>query len=194
MSDHYYSNKPETLSHEQEISIEFRDRRYRFITDHSVFSKTRFDHGSRILLETVMDELEGPVLDFGCGYGPIGILISDQTGLDVSLSDINERAIHLTRKNALLNHREVKALLSDGFSSIEGSFSSILMNPPIRIGKERIYSFFKEAKDYLTEGGALYIVIQKKQGAKSALAFLEEIYPEVITLNRQSGYHVFRCR
>lgn len=193
MTSHYYSETPEKESTEHEIEISFRDKRYHFISDNSVFSKNKLDHGSKILLETVIDELQGNVLDFGCGYGPIGIIIREERGLDVTMSDVNERAVSLAVKNAKLNGKKVHVKKSDGFTNVEGTFGSILMNPPIRIGKERIYSFFKEAKDYLQEGGSLYIVIQKKQGAKSALSYLETIYSDVKTLNREAGYHIYKC-
>ncbi len=51
--------------------------RLRFETDAGVFSKSEVDFGSRVLIDAFeMPEVEGDVLDVGCGYGPIGLSIA----------------------------------------------------------------------------------------------------------------------
>ena len=82
----------------------------------------------------------------------------------------------------------------DGFEHVAGTFDAIVTNPPIRAGKAVIYGLFERARDYLTPGGALYIVIRKQQGAPSALKFLKETYAEAETIDRASGFHVIRAR
>ncbi len=50
---------------------------FTFETDAGVFSKSEVDFGSRVLIDTFeMPEVEGDVLDVGCGYGPIGLSIA----------------------------------------------------------------------------------------------------------------------
>ena len=81
----------------------------------------------------------------------------------------------------------------DGYEAVEGKFSAIVLNPPIRTGKEVIYSMFADALNHLTDTGALYIVIRKQQGAESAQKYLKTIYAGVERISREKGYWVLRC-
>ena len=49
------------------------------------------------------------------------------------------------------------------------SIFAILSNPPIRAGKDIVHEILEKAVEYLVPDGELWIVIQKKQGAPSAL-------------------------
>ena len=51
------------------------------------------------------------------------------------------------------------ALNSDGFSNLKQKFDFIITNPPIRVGKEKLYSLFIEARKYLNELNSKAIVI-----------------------------------
>jgi 16S rRNA (guanine1207-N2)-methyltransferase len=53
---------------------------------------------------------------------------------------------------------------------------------------------FREAKDSLEKGGALYIVMRKQQGAPSAKKYLQTLFDSVETVARKGGYHVFCCK
>jgi 16S rRNA (guanine1207-N2)-methyltransferase len=54
-----------------------------------------------------------------------------------------------------------------------------------------VHRIFAEGYDYLVEGGEMWVVIQKKQGAPSALKKLQEIYREVAEVERSKGYFIF---
>src|SRR5699024_2779182 len=46
-------------------------------TSTGVFSKNDVDFGSRLLIETIKKpDIEAPILDLGCGYGPIGLSLA----------------------------------------------------------------------------------------------------------------------
>ena len=85
---------------------------------------------------------------------------------------------------------DAAAAAKAAFASVEGKFDWILTNPPIRAGKQVIYGMFREARAHLAEGGRLVLVIRKQQGAKSAEAFLSEIFPRVEVLDKSGGYWV----
>ena len=72
---------------------------------HGVFCKREVDFGSRLLVETFeMPEVEGDILDVGCGYGPIGLSIAETCPeRNVHMIDVNERALQLAKDNAELN-------------------------------------------------------------------------------------------
>ena len=88
---------------------------------------------------------------------------------------------------------EAEALLSDGFSAVEGEFDAVITNPPIRAGKKVVYGIFEGAAAHLADGGALYAVVRKQQGAPSALAFLKELFREAEVIERSGGYWILRA-
>src|SRR5699024_3191438 len=123
MTEHYYSNQPQSQHDLKTITCKLRNHHFTFTTDAGVFSKGREDFGSTLLINTfeIDDKLVGDFLDLGCGYGPIGIsLAKDFPKRDVLLIDVNERAVTLARKNAKQNDvNNIDVLQSDGFTSVE---------------------------------------------------------------------------
>ena len=194
MSEHYYTQKPSAAHNEGRIEVSALGLNLVFDTDAGVFAKSGFDYGSRLLIES-LPELHGNVLDLGCGWGPIGVLLAKKyPDIEVLQSDINERAVALTKKNIALNRAlNATAIQSDGYGHIEGAFDFIITNPPIRAGKQVIYSLFDGAKAHLKDGGALFIVIRKQHGAPSALKHLQEIYKVVEVIARDKGFWIIKA-
>lgn len=193
MNDHYFSSKPTSKSDSQKIIANLRGNSVHFLSDSGVFSKKGIDMGSRILIETVHLENVHTLLDLGCGYGPIGIsLAKSSPNIEVTMVDINERAVELAKINAEKNGviDRMRIVQSDGFSQVEGVFDSIVTNPPIRIGKQRIYEFFEQARNFLNPGGNFWVVIRKQQGAASAKKKLEELYDDVQVVRKEKGYWI----
>ena len=197
MSEHYYSNKPQTESKPRQWKFTLRGHTFTFETDAGVFSKSEVDFGSRVLIDTFeIPEVEGDVLDVGCGYGPIGLSIAKANPERfVHMMDINTRAIALAEKNAQVNGvQNVRIFESDGLASVgDVKAAAILTNPPIRAGKETIFRFYDESYEKLVEGGELWIVIQKKQGAPSTVSHLEELFSEVDVVEKKKGYWIIRA-
>ncbi|MGE4572132.1 MAG: class I SAM-dependent methyltransferase [Candidatus Izemoplasmatales bacterium] len=191
---HYFTNDDSLKSNTKIHDVLLANKYYSFKTDHGVFSKKGLDFGSRLLIETVMKYPYHKLLDLGCGYGPMGIILkSIQPQAVVDMVDINERAIELAKMNAKLNKTDVYPFVSDGFDQVKDQYDIIVTNPPIRAGKAVIYRFFEEAKKHLMPKGYLFIVIQKKQGAPSTLAFCQSIYSSVEVIQKKSGYQIIRC-
>ena len=144
---HYYSEKPTSKSDIKEIEFQFLNKNFTFLTDSGVFSKNKIDFGSELMLKTFLKHSslkEGKFLDIGCGYGPVGIIAkSFVPGLDISLSDVNERALELAEKNIKLNNiTEYNIIKSYIFDNIHENFDCILSNPPIRAGKDVIFKIY----------------------------------------------------
>ncbi|HOW37975.1 MAG TPA: methyltransferase [Candidatus Izemoplasmatales bacterium] len=191
---HYFTKDNDQLSSNRKtIRFHLRDLLFELETDNGVFSKSGLDFGTRVLLDALRLEPGSTVLDMGCGYGPIGIAAARIFGAKVTMADVNQRAVELARSNAEKYRLDITVVQSDGFANVSGSFSVILMNPPIRAGKQVIYGLFASAKDHLVEGGRLILVIQKKQGAESALGFLRSLYGTAEIIERKSGYQVIAC-
>ncbi len=194
---HYFDENPLSEHKPRTINTRVNGIDFSFETDSGVFSQTQLDFGSRLLLDTVIEaegKAGGRLLDLGCGYGAVGIVLKRVwPALNVVMCDINNRALKLAGHNAKVNHTQyINVLQSDGLSQVEGSFDLILTNPPIRAGKATVYRFFEESWVALNEGGRLYVVIQKKQGAPSAQKKLQELAGECEICARSSGYWILR--
>ncbi|MUG48009.1 class I SAM-dependent methyltransferase [Paenibacillus sp. FSL W8-0186] len=196
MADHYYTNQPST-AHDRKIwDAQLRGQKFRFISDAGVFAKGGVDYGSRVLIEAMDIPEAAQVLDVGCGYGPIGLTAARLAGRGhVTMIDVNQRAVELAKENAANNKiANVTIVESDLFAALgEQQFDVILTNPPIRAGKEVVHAIFEGAYERLREGGALWIVIQKKQGAPSAKQKLESLFAQVEEVTKDKGYRVYRA-
>ena len=196
MNDQYYTREPGSESRPVECGFEYRGKALRFTTDAGVFSRGELDTGTRLLLDALPENMEGEILDLGCGWGPIGISVgSVWPETRITMADVNLRALERSRENADRNGVRVTCLESDGFSALEGRrFDAVITNPPIRAGKQVIYRMFAEAFDHLKEGGSLFLVIRKQQGAESCIKYLKTIYPSVEKLDRSAGFWVIEAR
>lgn len=187
---HYFEYDKNLKSEEKEKLVLIKNKKFKFITDNGVFSKQGLDFGTRSLLETISEEnISGDVLDFGCGYGPIGIYIKKTTSANVTMLDINKRSVELAKKNAVLNGVDVSVLESNQYEKIDQKFDYIISNPPIRVGKKILYQILFDAKKYLNEKGQLWIVVNKSQGAKSLAKDLSDEY-NVEIKNKNKGFYI----
>lgn len=187
---HYFINDSSLKTEEQEIRVSFKEKNYKFLTDNGVFSKKGLDFGTRFLLETIdIDNLSGSVLDLGCGYGPIGIILGQNKNIDIDMVDINERSINLTKKNLKLNNVKANVFYSNGYDKIIKKYDYIITNPPIRIGKKKMYDLLFNAANYLNDQGRLILVINKSQGAKSVTKDLKEKYT-LEKVEKNKGFYV----
>ncbi|MBQ8953814.1 MAG: class I SAM-dependent methyltransferase [Clostridia bacterium] len=194
MADHYYTQQPASEHRERAVQATACGLTLRFVTDAGVFSKDELDPGSRLLIES-MPPLSGRVLDLGCGWGPVGAFLAKlNPQAQLVLADVNERALALAKRNMQGNGLRGEVLQSDGFQAIEGMFSHVVTNPPIRAGKQLIYALFDEAYSRLLPGGTLTIVIRKQQGAPSALKHFQETFGGAEIIAKDAGYWIIRAR
>ena len=184
---HYFTNDY-VKSEEKTVKVIIKNTHLKFIVDNGVFSKKGLDFGTRTLLENIQG-IKGDVLDFGCGYGPIGIFIKKTSSSNVDMIDINDRAISLAKKNAKLNEVDVNIFKSNIYENIDKKYDYIITNPPIRVGKKILYEILFKAKEYLKENGKLLFVINKNGGAKSVLKDLEKEY-EVDVITKNKGFYI----
>ena len=172
-----------------------RGTKFIFYTDNGVFSKDGLDFGSRLLLETIpLEEVGGKVLDMGCGYGVLGIVLNKVLSCSVDMVDVNLRAIHLASINIKENHcQNICVFESNVYSNINSKYTCIITNPPIRAGKKVVYDIVMNAQKYLEKDGVLFLVIRKEQGAKSLIVDLEKQYT-VEVLERKKGFYILKCK
>lgn len=190
---HYFMNDDSVMSEEKVTKAVIQGQLFTFWTDYNVFSKNGLDFGTRTLLESIdIKSLKGKILDFGCGYGPIGIFLA-KNNLIVDMVDVNLRALNLAKKNASVNGVTVSIFESDIYSNVTEKYDYIITNPPIRVGKKILYEILIGAKEHLKEDGTLLFVINKDQGAKSVARDMEEFY-QVEIVEKNKGFYVIACK
>ena len=196
MSNQYFENNVNLESNEIIIPYYFRGQKFNFITDNGVFSKKEVDFGSSLLLQTVTLDDGDRVLDVGCGYGVIGLVIAKVKPQSlVDMIDINERAIRLSCKNKTLNKIEnVEIFVSNIYQNIVKKYDVIVSNPPIRAGKKIVHEIASKSFEFLNEDGTVWCVIQKKQGAESMLKLLIQIYQKVEIVEKDKGYWIIKAK
>lgn len=192
MTKMYYAENPDSAHDIHELKVTLLGQSFTFLTDSGVFSKKMVDYGSQVLLNTLNFEKGKTLLDLGCGYGPLGISLAKVQGVKPTMVDVNNRAIDLAKQNAQKNGVEADIFQSDIYEKVNGTFDYIISNPPIRAGKQVVHTIISESINYLKVGGNLTIVIQKKQGAPSAKAKMEEVFGNVEILKRDKGYYILR--
>lgn len=197
---HYFSEVQDVKSLKKIINYEIKNEKFEFLTDNGVFSKTKVDFGTDVMLRTFLNEnkkLENiRILDIGCGYGVVSVVVKRFFEKAKILStDVNERALELTRENIQKNNRtdDFEVRKSFVFDNISENFDMILSNPPIRAGKQVIFEIYEKSFFHLNKNGKFYCVIQTKHGAKSTKKKLEELFGNCTTLVIEAGYRIFRC-
>lgn len=190
MTNMYYEKNPTAVHDIHELKVSLLGTSMTFLTDSGVFSKKMVDYGSQVLLNNLELEKDQRLLDVGCGYGPLGLTLSKVFGVNATLVDINSRAIELAQKNAEKNGVTATIFQSNLYENVSETFHHIISNPPIRAGKAVVHEVISGAYDHLLPGGKLTIVIQKKQGAPSAKAKMEEIFGNCEIKKKDKGYYI----
>ena len=194
---HYFTNDETLASKPRQVCYSIKGIDFSLASDIGVFSKNELDKGSELLIETLLPLTLGEnLLDIGCGIGVIGLTLAYfHPHLNVCETDVNTRALSLCDANAksLKLSQRVTILQSDVYTKVEGKFDSIVSNPPIRAGKKVTYEIYRGALSHLIDGGSLYIVIRKQQGAISVKDYLEELFGNVTVLAREKGYYILKA-
>ena len=165
-----------------------------------------------ILAENLKENLK--VLDIGTGSGAIALaLAKSRPDWTITASDISQDALDLASKNAEIQNLNIFLKKSDCFSEISSKYDIIVSNPPYisrsdesEVGLNVLHSephlalfadedglaiyrrIAEDSKDYLNDGGKIYLEIGYKQG-QSVPALFKESFPEkqVRTLRDQFG-------
>ncbi|MCI1832260.1 MAG: class I SAM-dependent methyltransferase [Bifidobacterium sp.] len=173
-TDQYFSAVPSSSDVRHQLSLSLQGHAVTVEVSHGVFSSTRLDLGTSVLLRHVpQPPAEGDILDMGCGWGPIALALGMASPhARIWAVDVNERALDLTRSNARANHLgNIRAVHPDDVAA-QTDFDCIWSNPPIRVGKNVLHELLLAWIPRLKPGGAAYLVVQKNLGADSLIAWL----------------------
>ena len=139
---HYFDERPGAATAPGEVVLDVGGRTLRLATDTGVFSRSRLDPGTAVLLRKAPPPpLIGTTLDLGCGYGPIALSLAVQSPESIVWAvDVNERARALVTENAAANAIDNVIVAAPDDVPAGLTFDAIYSNPPIRIGKDALHA------------------------------------------------------
>jgi 16S rRNA (guanine1207-N2)-methyltransferase len=188
--EHYYSKDPTSAERPKSFKFNFKNIEFTFNTSSGIFSKDKPDLGSIVLLKAARPI--GKVLDLGCGYGLIGIILKKMNPtITMTCSDINSRAVRLTKENADLNHVDVNCIQSDFFMNLKESFDTVIVNLPLNAGKEVCFKMITESFMHLEDNGTLQVVARHQKGGKQYELKMKDVFGNVNAISKESGYRVY---
>jgi len=155
-------SKLAALRKDLHIDAELLGNHMQFSTTWGLFSPRGIDEGSVMLLDHLNVAADETALDFGCGYGPIGLAIAKAApNGSTQLIDKDFVAIDYANKNAADNGLgNAKAYLSNALMDVpaDARFSLIVSNLPAKTGNELYSLAFNDAKDRMQPGAKIVVV------------------------------------
>lgn len=195
-ADHYFAAEPRAPEREREVRVAIGGHTYQLATGSGVFSATRLDPGTAVLLRKapLPGSRGGTYLDLGCGYGPIACSLANTSRhATVYAVDVNTRALDLARRNAAAN-RVAGRVVATGPDDVDESirFDEIWSNPPIRVGKDELHNLLGRWLPRLALDGTAWLVVARNLGGDSLQKWLTEQGWQVDRYASQKGYRVLR--
>lgn len=166
-----------------------------FYTEPSLFSKERIDRGSVFLLNSISVSNNDVVLDYGCGYGVIGIVVAKIfKPKRVDFIDIKSEAKDKTLQNIRLNQINVNhnVFLATNLSKVYNNYSLILSHFPIHVSTKSKYEMLEECKKGLKKNGKMICVIPQTFNFEKMVTNVFGNY-KVIANNDIDSYYIFEA-
>lgn len=201
-TSHYFSS-PEGPLTRRKIQVELAGAPVTVFTANGIFSPDGIDKGTQVLLRHApLATAEGPILDIGCGWGPIALTLAlAHPEAEVWAVDINERARVLCAENASALQVSNLRVCAPEEVPEDTRFSTIWSNPPIRVGKPALHQLLQHWLPRLAaHGGEAHLVVQKNLGADSLLSWISQMLgeqPGSFTAERTAtskGFRILRIR
>ena len=203
-NQHYSTKFPDVRVKVHSVPESLKHHLYLFKTITGIFSFKKLDLGTKVFIEHMkIPEEKCVLLDLGCGYGAIGIVLAYLTPKStVYLTDINKRALWCVRENIKYNlsERSGKVIVLEGsyfkpFEDKSVKFDGIYMNPPLRSGRREFLTLCEVIPRYLKAKGLFQFVIKKKMGAEYIHTYLKKHFSELFEIIevtfKRSGYWIF---
>jgi 16S rRNA G1207 methylase RsmC len=196
-ADHYFSAEPTAPARPGQVEFAVAGRDYTLAAASGVFSAGRLDPGTAVLLrkgDLPTAATAGPLLDLGCGYGPIAcVLATEAPAATVYAIDVNARARDLTAANAatLGLADRVRVSEPDDVPS-DVLFAEIWTNPPTHVGKAELHRLLEHWLPRLTPDGVAWLVINRHLGGDSLHTWLVSLGWQVRRIASQKGFRVLR--
>ncbi|SCL19852.1 16S rRNA m(2)G 1207 methyltransferase [Micromonospora nigra] len=195
--DHYFTAEPATSARPREIEFTVADRDYTLTSAAGVFSATRLDPGTAVLLRKAdlpTAGTTGHLLDLGCGFGPITCVLAEAApAATVWAVDVNERARELAAANAArVGAADRVRVLDPDAVPADVTFAQLWSNPPIRIGKDGLHELLARWLPRLAPDGVGWLVVARHLGGDSLHRWLVDQGWQVDRHASQKGFRVLR--
>lgn len=194
-TEHYYTKEQTSVFAPKLVRIRVAGIELDLYTSGGVFSPKKLDNGTKLLIENaeVKDGLK--VLDLGCGYGVLGLVLKKlNPGIELVMTDVNPRAVKLAKMNAKHLKVDAEILQGDVFGNRalrEMKFDIIFLNPPQTAGKKLCFRMIEESNDHLVGGGKLQIVARHQKGGKELAKKMQEVFGNTEENAKGSGFRVY---
>jgi len=192
-TSHYFDADPAAASAPRSVTFALPDVTVALQTDRGVFSAGRVDPGTHLLmLEAPPPPPAGELLDLGCGYGPIAVVLARRApGARVWAVDVNARARALTAANARAAGADNVTVVSPDDVPASLRFAAIYSNPPVRIGKAGLHELLAA---WVPRGEVTWLVVSKHLGADSLAAWMSGQGWEVSRRVSRVSYRLLEVR
>lgn len=192
--EHYFTAKPKSKSRKTTFKTRILGNDIIINSSSGIFSVREIDFGTRLLIEN--SQINGKeILDLGCGYGIVGIALKKiKPDINMTMIDVNERAVKASIENCESNNVEAKILRSDIFSHPElkdKKFDTILTNPPFSAGKKLCFQFIEKSSQHLNKNGLFELVAPHNKGGESLKRKMLEVFGNAGELTKKSGFRVY---
>jgi len=191
--EHYYTRNPTSPLKYFIIKKKLRGFELIFHTSTGVFCPKKIDTATKLLAENMIVSKGEEFLDLGSGYGVIG-LVAARLGANVSMSEINLRALMLIKKNLKENNVKAEVIDSSGFENIKKDFDNICLNPPISAGMKLCQELIKESYNHLKTGGVMQLVARHNKGGSRLEGFMGEVFNNSKVIAKQGGFKVYASK
>jgi 16S rRNA G1207 methylase RsmC len=177
------------------ILYTWKDQNFEFDVANTLFSSFKIDQGTDLLLRTIDVALPRHILDLGCGYGVMGIVLAHCfPDAQVTMVDNDLLAVRYARYNCALNNTpNTQVIGSVGLEQAPaGPYDLIVSNIPAKIGDDAIeQEFILAPLERLCPGGEFWFVV---------ISGLNRLIPKIGTRNnlklkevkKRSGHTIYQ--
>ncbi|EEQ0744467.1 23S rRNA (guanine(1835)-N(2))-methyltransferase RlmG [Salmonella enterica] len=162
---------PQLADAPQTLSWKLEDTGWTIHNHANVFSRTGLDIGARFFMQHLPENLDGEIVDLGCGNGVIGLsLLAKNPQANVVFVDESPMAVDSSRLNVETNLPEAfercECMINNALSGVEPfRFNAVFCNPPFHqkhaLTDNIAWEMFHHARRCLKINGELYIVANR---------------------------------
>ncbi|EGG3341242.1 23S rRNA (guanine(1835)-N(2))-methyltransferase RlmG [Salmonella enterica] len=162
---------PQLADAPQTLSWKLEDTGWTIHNHANVFSRTGLDIGARFFMQHLPENLDGEIVDLGCGNGVIGLsLLAKNPQANVVFVDESPMAVDSSHLNVETNLPEAfercEFMINNALSGVEPfRFNAVFCNPPFHqkhaLTDNIAWEMFHHARRCLKINGELYIVANR---------------------------------